>query len=149
MHSIRTWFDNQSFSWLKSKLYNNISRWYFCCLKFEKIIFHSFTFERWFYRFFVFCLNTLSDERGINLLSRETERERYDFLLFFYWEKITLELRGKENSQKRTATNSVSSTIFSKIFAFTSSIRSGRSIASRLVRKSSTFSSSIKSPGKM
>lgn len=48
--------------------------------------------------------------------------------------------------QKRTATKSVSSTIFVKILALTSSMRSGKSIASKLVRKSNTFSSSIRSP---
>lgn len=110
----------------------------------EKIYLIRFTFEMilWF-------LYILPDEREIyvNLLSRETERER-ERERWFFWQKNMLESRGKENSQNRTATKSVSSTIFSKIIAFTSSIRSGRSIASRLVKKSNTFSSSIKSPEK-
>lgn len=38
--------------------------------------------------------------------------------------------------------------IFSNIFEFTSSIRSGKSRASRLVKKFSTLSSSMRSPAK-
>lgn len=84
----------------------------------------------------------VAPREGVLLAWRETERTRYDTWVCIYHFGVI----GKENSQKRTATNSVSSTIFSKIFEFTSSIRSGRSIASRLVKKSRTFSSSIKSP---
>ncbi|KAI9582706.1 hypothetical protein GQX74_011923 [Glossina fuscipes] len=49
----------------------------------------------------------------------------------------------------KTATKSVSSMIFNKIFALTSSMRSGRSIASSEVKKSKTPSSSIRSPSRL
>lgn len=48
--------------------------------------------------------------------------------------------------QNKTATYSVSSIIFFNILEFTSSIRSGKSKASKLVKNSNTESSSIKSP---
>lgn len=65
------------------------------------------------------------------------------------WRTMYVLRLSHSHLQNRTATKSVSSMIFCNILALTSSMRSGKSMASKEVRKSSTPSSSMRSPSYM